>query len=71
MFISVSESGSFDSRPDEQVTRLKVLEVHPTTGIVHGGEDKKRDSSKARVLVSHESCGKTARGTYGEEHVGN
>ena len=29
-----------------------MLEVHPTTGIVHAGEDKKKDSNKARVVVS-------------------
>ena len=29
-----------------------MLEVHPTTGIVHAGEDKKKESNKARVVVS-------------------
>lgn len=69
-FLSVSEHTSFDSRPDDQVTRPKVLEIHPTTGIVHG-EDKKRDSNKARVLVRHEGCSKTARRTYGAEDIGS
>lgn len=28
-----------------------MLEVHPATGIVHAGEEKKKDSNKARILV--------------------
>lgn len=34
-----------------KVTRPGVLEVHPATGIVHAGEEKKKDSNKARILV--------------------
>lgn len=35
----------------DRLTRPGVLEVHPATGIVHAGEDKKKDSNKARIMV--------------------
>lgn len=35
----------------DRLTRPGVLEVHPATGVVHAGEDKKKDSNKARVMV--------------------
>lgn len=35
----------------DRLTRPGVLEVHPATGVVHAGEDKKKDFNKARIMV--------------------
>lgn len=35
-----------------QLTMPRVLEAHPSTGIVHAGEEKRKDSNKAKVVVS-------------------
>lgn len=35
----------------DRLTRPGVVEVHPATGVVHAGEEKKKDSNKARIVV--------------------
>lgn len=46
----------------DRLTRPGVLEVHPSTGIVHGGEDnKKKDSNKARIMVRGRCSGERVR----------
>lgn len=50
----------------DRLPRPKVLEVHPATGIVHAGEEKKKDSNKARIMVRKEwpgmACAEGVRG---------